>query len=484
MSEETTRLSPLELLTIDAIVSLFETNSPAMYNAIARVETDLGGLSYGKHQASLMSGSLHALISTYCQANGATHADRLRSYLPQMEAKDRALDRNDTLVGILREAANDPVMQRTQDEYFNHHYMGPALREAAACGFVTPLGHAVVYDSKIHGSWDVIKARTIQTAGEPNAENEKQWVLAYLNTRRAWLAGHSNALLPRTVYRMDCFLDLVRQEAWSLALPLNLQLNGFRFTMTAWDFSASWFDDPIFRVDPAGLGVVKARRAVIAEGRDRHVQQLLADLGLLDPVRGVDGKFGSGSANAVRNFQLSCGLAGNGEVDASTYVQLANSVQRRNGQSTEEFVPLPERERSAAGTALGGAGTITTIGAGGALAGSQILGEGEQQTPAESEQPASTGGEALAGGETEAPTQSEAQTPAETQAPTQAQPAPSAEAQAPPAVQTPASTQTHAEVRQPDPTPAPEMRDILPWVGIGLLLIALIFFSQARRRSY
>ena len=474
MSEESTRLSPLELLTIDAIVSLFETNSPAKYDAIARSAQDRGGLSYGKHQAALVSGSLHRLISRYCEAEGAAFSGRLQPYLPRMQAEDRALDRDDTLVEILREAANDPVMQRTQDEYFNQHYMGPALREAAAMGFVTPLGHAVVYDSMIHGSWDNIKARTSQTAGEPSAENEKQWVVAYLNTRRAWLAGHSNALPPRTVYRMDCFLDLVRQEAWALALPLSLQLNGFRFNLTAWDFSPSWFDDPVFRVDPAGLGVVKARRAVIAEGRDRHVQQLLADLGLLDPQSGVDGKFGSGSANAVRSFQLSCGMAGNGEVDATTYVQLANSVQRRNGQSDGEFVPLPERERSTAGTALGGAGAITTTVGGGALAGAQILGGDE--TPPPADQPADTSTPAPTTGETQTPPVNEAQTPANTEAPT---PAPTT-TDTPPA-QT--QTQTHTEVAQPGPVQ--EMaREYLPWIGIGLLLIALVFFSLARRRSY
>lgn len=482
MSEETTRLSPLELLTIDAIVSLFETNSPAKYDAIARSAQDRGGLSYGKHQAALVSGSLHRLISRYCEAEGAAHASALRPYLAQMQAEDRALDRNDTLVGILREAAADPVMQRTQDEYFNQNYMAPALQEAAACGFVTPLGHAVVYDSKIHGSWDAIKGRTIQVAGEPSAENEKQWVAAYLAQRRAWLAGHSNALLPRTVYRIDCLLDLVRQEAWDLALPLNLQLNGFRFTLTAWDFSPSWFDDPVFRVDPAGLGVVRARRAVIAEGRDRHVQQLLADLGLLDPQRGVDGKFGSGSANAVRNFQLSCGLAGNGEVDAVTYVQLANSVQRRRGQTEDEFVELPERERGTAGTALGGAGTITTIGAGGALAGAQIVGGGDDGA-ATTEQPADTSAPAPTG-ETQAPATTETQAPppavTETQAPATETPAGS-QTQAPATQQ---QTQTEIGVAEPSSAGRTELANMLPWIGIGLLLVALVFFSFARRRSY
>ncbi|HYD87872.1 MAG TPA: peptidoglycan-binding protein [Vitreimonas sp.] len=449
MSDEGSRLSPIEIGTIDAIVSLFETNSPGKYDAIARSAQDRGGLSYGKHQAALVSGSLHRLISQYCSADGAQCADRLRPYLPQMQAEDRALDHDDALVAVLREAAADPVMQRTQDEYFNHHYMGPALREAQACGFVTPLGCAVVYDSFVHGSWEAMKGRASNVAGQPSAQNERQWIAAYLSERRAWLAGHSNALLPRTVYRMDCFLDLIRQDAWDLRLPLTLQLNGFTFTLTAWDLGAHLFDDPVFRAEATGLGIVKARRAVVAEGRDRHVQLLLADLGLLNASSGVDGKFGSGSANAVRSFQLSSGMTGTGEVDAGTYVQLSNSVQRRQSSAQSgdgAFTPLPERERGATGAALNGAGATTAAG-GGAAVGSQIL-EGEESSAPDAQPPAST------------------------------------EAQAPTGVETPPPSGAESVGGHDAIILGLSWSELLPWIGVALLLAALAFFALARRRAY
>lgn len=467
MSEEAGRLSPIEIATIDAIVSLFETNSPGKYDAIARSAQDRGGLSYGKHQAALVSGSLHRLISKYCSAEGAHYAERLRPYLPQMQAEDRALDSNDDLVALLVQAAADPVMQRSQDEYFSEHYMAPALREAAACGFVTPLGCAVVYDSHVHGSWEPMKARTSAIAGPPSTQNEQQWITKYLQERRAWLAGHSNALLQRTVYRMDCLLDLVQQGAWSLALPLTLRLNGFTFTLTAWDLGAHLFADPVFRADPAALGVVKARRAVIAEGRDRHVQSLLAELGLLDRQRGVDGKFGSGSAAAARGFQLSCGLAGTGEVDAATYVQLANAVQRKQGRENTEFTPLPERERNTSGAVLGGAGAVTTVGAGGAIIGADVL----QHEEAATQSPAQG-----------SPTPEQAPAPVEatSTAPeaTTTAPAPTTASPQPP---------THAEIQQPAPAP-PEWRDAareaLPWIAIALVCLAFVLLGMGRRRAY
>jgi len=444
MSDEALRLSGVEIGTIDAIVSLFETNSPGKYDAIARSAQDRGGLSYGKHQAALVSGSLHRLISQYCSASGAACADRLRPYLQQMQAEDRALDQNDALVALLREAAADPVMQKAQDDYFTQQYMLPALREAGACGFVTPLGCAVVYDSFIHGSWGPMKDRTVDVAGPPSTQNEKQWIAAYLQTRRAWLAGHSNELLPRTVYRMDCFLDLVSKDEWSLNLPLTLRLNNFSFTLTAWDLGAHLFDDPTFRCDASSIGVVKARRAVVAEGRDRHVQELLAGLGLIDAARGVDGKFGSGSAAAARSFQLSTGLSGTGEVDAPTYVHLANAVQRRRGgaSQSDEFTELPQRERTTTGTAIGTGGAVTTIGAGGAVAGAVVL---DDDAPAEA--PAAP-----------APESSAPQAPSgETQID-----APSADA----------------------PFTSFDWGEALPWIAVGLMLFALVLFWFGRRRAY
>ena len=92
VSDAAANLTPLNIATIDAIVSLFETNSPARYGAVARSATDAGGLSYGKHQAALVGGHLFQLISQYCSAPGAVQANDLKPYLDRMQASDRSLD--------------------------------------------------------------------------------------------------------------------------------------------------------------------------------------------------------------------------------------------------------------------------------------------------------------------------------------------------------------------------------------------------------
>lgn len=476
---ERVRLSPLEIAAADAIVSLFETNSPAKYDAIARAADDLGGLSYGKHQAALVPGSLFELINQYCNAPGAQCADDLRPYLPQMEARDRALDHNDALVALLRKAANDPVMQSTQDDYFAEHYMGPALEEAYACGFSTPLACAVVYDSFVQGSWSQggnIKGKTVARMGEPNAQNEKQWIAAYLQERRAWLAGHSNPLLPRTVYRMDTLIALVKAESWSLALPLSLQCNGYQFTLTAWDLNERLFPDPVFRVEPEQVGLVKARRAIVPEGRDKHVQQLLRDVGLLTSDRSVDGKFGSGTAGVVRAFQQSRGLSATGEVDAATYLQLAEASQQaraRNGQG-EELRPLPHREANGAGTAIAGAGGVAATGGVGAVIGAEVLAGGETSAPEAAPEPVQ---------DSAGPEIGAVEHPSEAPAPIPDAP-PTTEAAPPPAAPAPQPPITHTEIGVPEPAPAHWTKDVLPWVGIGLFALALILISIARRRAY
>jgi chitosanase len=473
MSDEAGRLSKEQIATIDAIVSLFETRSPANYAAIANDARDAGGLSYGKHQAALTKGKLFELIDSYCSAPNAKYADRLRPYLPRMQAGDRVLDNDNALIALLREAATDDVMQQVQDEYFEAHFMGPALREAAACGFQTPLAHAVVYDSFIHGSWESganIKGRTTTRVGPPSAQNEREWIAAYLQERRAWLAGHSNTLLRNTVYRMDCFIPLVNEGKWDLALPLTLHLNGYTFTLTPWDFAAHGYDDPVFRAEPDKLGLIKARRAIVAEGRDRHVQTLLKDLGLLSAA-GVDGKFGSGSANVVRNFQLSRGLQGTGEVDTATYVQLCDAVRQRNGERRGDgLTPLPERERNGAGNAYAGGGVVAGVGAGGAVVGGAIL-EGEEQpqtdqTPADGQQQTQTTDQAPQ----QAPTTDQTTTPTPPDQPAHPAPAPT----------------THTETQQPEPAPTwrETAGDWLPWAAIALVLVAVLMFSLARRRGY
>jgi chitosanase len=47
-----------------------------------------------------------------------------------------------------------------QDRFFDEHYWRDAAQAAERLGITTPLGVTVVYDSRIHGSWDWLSRRT------------------------------------------------------------------------------------------------------------------------------------------------------------------------------------------------------------------------------------------------------------------------------------------------------------------------------------
>ncbi|MEL6259013.1 MAG: peptidoglycan-binding protein, partial [Pseudomonadota bacterium] len=300
-------LSDVQIATIDAIVSVFESGGPGDYGAIARAKDDRGGLSYGKHQASLTSGSLSALLTRYVEAAGALYTNELQKFMPQIAAGDRALDTNNEIYDLLKAAANDPVMQSVQDEYFTEHYMAPALRKWRDLGFQHPLSAGIVYDSFIHSGRLNMQARTEARMGPPNEANEKAWIKAYAEERRNWLATHSNTILHATAIRMDAFLDQIDKGNWSLSMPVDIRRPRRSYPLTPYDLGAHLFGDDIQLMDPETFGEARANAASNKNGRDRFLQDCLAKLGFLSPS-GVDGAFGPGTERAVKAFQAARGL--------------------------------------------------------------------------------------------------------------------------------------------------------------------------------
>ncbi|TAJ85746.1 MAG: chitosanase [Reyranella sp.] len=217
-------VNALQKATCKAIVNLFETGTVrGRYDSVVFVEGDAGHLTYGSSQTTLASGNLFLLIDRYCKAKNNLFGDPLSAYLGRLEARDFSLDTDATLRGLLHSAGSDPVMQDTQDSFFDAVYWTPAEAAAAAMGLKLPLSVGVVYDSTIHGAWQMMRNRTVSTIGAPTAD-ERPWIKKYIEVRRAWLAGSpAESLLPKTVYRMDTFRTLIAADAWDLALPLNVR---------------------------------------------------------------------------------------------------------------------------------------------------------------------------------------------------------------------------------------------------------------------
>ena len=306
-------LTNLQKRSIHAIVNIFETGrAHGDYGMVTLLAGDSGHLTYGRSQTTLASGNLFTLIKDYCGTQDAAFAAPLAAFLDRLEDTDLSLDHDAAFRALLREAGDDPVMQSVQDAFFDRVYWEPALKSAAFIESQTALGHAVVYDGRIHGSWHMIRDRTIAAHKSLAVIGETKWMERYVEVRRAWLAGHSNTLLRKTVYRMDALKALIDDKRWDLDLPL---------TVRGIEISEPVLSGPPLR---ASAAVAEERllrlRQPFMRGEDvRAVQEALAakshDLE-------IDGVFGPGTRDAVLRFQEAEGLTPDGMVGPATRSRL------------------------------------------------------------------------------------------------------------------------------------------------------------------
>jgi len=306
-------LSELQKKTAQAIVNIFETGRPiGDYGSVTVMQGDTGHLTYGRSQTTLSSGNLALLLHAYCNAAG-TFSEPLKPFLAAFDRRDIKLDVNEKVKSLLRLAGDDPVMRTVQDDFFDRIYWGPALKSADALGVGEPLSITVVYDSKIHGSFDRIRTMTDQQQGPVTQAGEKAWIRSYVFVRRGWLANHSNALLHKTVYRMDALMDLIDNSKWVLPLPLTVR--------------SIVLNEDTFRPDREQPAVVSAEdesnrvlfyARPLMKGED--VKRLQKALGFADTE--ADGIFGQKTDAAVREFQKRNGLTVDGKVGPATWSAL------------------------------------------------------------------------------------------------------------------------------------------------------------------
>jgi chitosanase len=216
--------------TAQAIVSVFENGTARLgCGTVTCAKGDAGGLSYGRFQITTRSGGLFRLIRDYCETPEALCGGVLRDYLDRLRLQDSSLNTDALFRRHLLEAGMDPTMRRVQDSFFQQNYWNPAVEQVIRLGLQEALSVCAVFDSHIHGSWSIVRKQVESEIGSPQHTGERPWVLAYLQTRRSWLANHRIAALHATVYRMDSLLDLAKAQNWALTLPL--RVHGVRITI-------------------------------------------------------------------------------------------------------------------------------------------------------------------------------------------------------------------------------------------------------------
>ena len=307
-------VTDLQKRTAQAIVNIFETSQArGDYGKVTLLPGDSGHLTYGRSQTTLASGNLSLLVKAYGEADGAQVAEPLRASLGCLAARDLTLDNDRALRDLLRDAGDDPVMHDVQDRFFDRVYWSPAAQAASALTIDTALGTGVVYDSRVHGSWGVMRDRTLQRYGAVAAIGEEAWISHYVDERRDWLATHAHPRLQRTVYRMDAFRGLLGEGRWDLSLPL-------RVRGVVLDEEALLSPAPIRGAAQDETERTRLLRTPPMRGPDvAAVQRARVAAGV---TVDVDGVVGPATAQAVIRFQGMRGMTVDGIVGPATRAAL------------------------------------------------------------------------------------------------------------------------------------------------------------------
>ena len=303
-------LTALQKAAAQAIVNIFETGQVrGNYADVTLMRGDTGQLTYGRSQTTLASGNLYLLIADYAARADGAYAKAMQPYLAALEARSATLNTDMIFRSLLKDAGDDPVMHDVQDLFFDRVYWDPAMRSAGAIGAQSPLGAAIVYDSTVHGSWAHVRDLTRKAHGELTDIGEKEWMAHYVDMRRNWLATHPNALLHKTVYRMDAFKTLLEAENWPLALAMAVR--GLTINEEALGST-----EPVkISADGAPRRLLGLKSPPLAGADVSWLQERLGRAGIDVEVNGT---FDEATDQAVRAFQQSKDLKADGVVGPVT----------------------------------------------------------------------------------------------------------------------------------------------------------------------
>jgi hypothetical protein len=172
--------------TIWGITGIFESGSPEG-NPAAYQTYDAGVISYGKHQATLASGTLNRVVQAFLSRSDSPTAQAIKNEYAGRIAKMEASLRNDgRLKQLLLDAAKEPAMDLAQDDVFEESFYKPAVVAAREYNVRSPLGLAALYDTNIQGGMHIVLPRVTERLGGKIGEkgiSETQWIAAFLDLR-------------------------------------------------------------------------------------------------------------------------------------------------------------------------------------------------------------------------------------------------------------------------------------------------------------
>lgn len=212
---------------IRQIVRCFETGNPvkADYGSITILpdgptngaEGRIKQITYGESQTTEF-GNLQALLKMYVDAKGK-YSQQISKYVSRI-GRQPSLYTDKSFLQLLKDAGGDPVMQTTQERFFNIYYFQPARAWFDINGFTLPLSLLVIYDSFVQ-SGSVLDFLRNEFAEVPPARggDEKAWIKKYVDARDTWLEKNKRRELRNSDYRTDSFILAFRKDNWLLEKP-------------------------------------------------------------------------------------------------------------------------------------------------------------------------------------------------------------------------------------------------------------------------
>ncbi len=232
--------------TIWAITSIFESGSPEG-NPAAYQTYDAGIISYGKHQATLASGTLNRVLQAYLRLSSSATAQALKNeYAGRIAQMDQSLRNDGHVRQLLLDAAHESAMDQAQDEVFEESFYKPAVIAAREYNVRSPLGLAALYDTNIQGGLYIVLPRVTERLGGKIGEGdvtESQWIAAFLDLREERLnrladqyeakgdKATSGALRTST-FRVQTYRNLL--QAGNLKLEGTLNVRGRQVAGIQW----------------------------------------------------------------------------------------------------------------------------------------------------------------------------------------------------------------------------------------------------------
>ena len=147
---------------------------------------DSGIVSYGKHQATLASGTLESVINSYIAESDSDTSVAIEKFLPRIQLREESLRTDETFLSLLTTAAQEEAMSNAQEGVFSENFWEPAKKLAEKIGICSPLGKAIFYDTKIQGGLNTVLSRTIDALPE-SQQTERGFLALFLDKRRDYL---------------------------------------------------------------------------------------------------------------------------------------------------------------------------------------------------------------------------------------------------------------------------------------------------------